>query len=154
MHPIQWYSEVAQSCSTLCNPMDYSLPGSSIHGVFQARVLEWVAISFSRGSSQPRNWTLVSLIAGRCFTVWATRKASHQFSSVAQSCLTLCDPMNSSTPGFPVHHQLPYNFLIQCTACTLEEWTPSSEYCFWASALLCLWMLIPGCSFSQDMSEQ
>ena len=52
-------------------PMDYSLPGSSIHGIFQARVLEWVAISISRGSSQPRDWTQVSHIAGRC-TVWAT----------------------------------------------------------------------------------
>ena len=44
-------SEVAQSCPTLCDPMDYSLPGSSIHGIFQARVLEWVAVSFSRRSS-------------------------------------------------------------------------------------------------------
>ena len=47
--------EVAQSYLTLCDPMDYSLPGSSVHGIFQARVLEWVAISFSRGSSQPRD---------------------------------------------------------------------------------------------------
>ena len=46
-------SEVAQLCQTLCNPMDYSLPGFSIHGIFQARVLEWVATSFSRGSSRP-----------------------------------------------------------------------------------------------------
>ena len=48
-------SEVAQSCPTLCNPMDCSLPGFSIHGIFQARVLEWVAIFFSRRSSQPRD---------------------------------------------------------------------------------------------------
>ena len=48
-------SEVTQSCPTLCDPMDCSLPGSSIHGIFQARVLEWVAISFSRGSSRPRD---------------------------------------------------------------------------------------------------
>ena len=47
-------SEVAQSCPTLCDPVDCSLPGSSVHGIFQARVLEWVDISFSRGSSQPR----------------------------------------------------------------------------------------------------
>ena len=60
-------SEVAQLCPTLCDPMDCSLPGSSIHGIFQARVLEWVAISFSRGSSQPRDRTWVSLIVGRCF---------------------------------------------------------------------------------------
>ena len=48
-------SEVAQSCPTLCNPMDCTLPGSSIHGIFQARILEWVAISFSRKSSRPRD---------------------------------------------------------------------------------------------------
>ena len=48
-------SEVAQSCPTLCDPMDCSLPGSSVHGIFQARVLEWVAISFSRASSPPRD---------------------------------------------------------------------------------------------------
>ena len=51
---------VALSCPTLCDPMDCSLPGSSVHGILQARILEWVAISFSRGSSQPRDWTLVS----------------------------------------------------------------------------------------------
>ena len=62
-------SEVAQSCPTLCNPMDYSLPGFSVHGIFQARVPEWVAISFSRGSSRPRDQTQVSRIAGRHFTL-------------------------------------------------------------------------------------
>ena len=56
------------SCVRLCNPMDCSLPGSSIHGIFQARVLEWVAISFSRGSSLPRDRTQVSHIEGRHFT--------------------------------------------------------------------------------------
>ena len=56
----------------LCDPMDCSLPGSSVYRIFQARGLEWVAISFSRGSSQPRDWTQVSHSAGRCFTVWAT----------------------------------------------------------------------------------
>ena len=66
---------VTQLCPTLCNPMDCSLPGSSIHEILQTRILEWVAISFSRGSSQPRDWTGVSGIAGRFFTVWATRKA-------------------------------------------------------------------------------
>ena len=61
-------SEVAQSSPTLCNSMDYSLPISSIHRIFQTRVLEWVAISFSRGSSQPRDQTQVSSITGRFFT--------------------------------------------------------------------------------------
>ena len=55
--------------------MDYSLPGSSVYGVFQARILEWVAILFSKGSSQLRDKTLASCIAGRFFTVWATREA-------------------------------------------------------------------------------
>ena len=57
----------AQSCPTLCNPMDSSLPGSAIHGIFQARILEWAVISFSRGSSQPRDGTRVSCIADRCW---------------------------------------------------------------------------------------
>ena len=65
-------SEVAQSCLTLCYTMDCSLPCSSIHGVFQARVLDWVAISFSRGSSWPRDQTRVSHIIGRHCTIWAT----------------------------------------------------------------------------------
>ena len=66
-------SEVTQSCLTLCDPVDP--PGSSIHGILQARILEWVAISFSRGSSQPKDWTQVSHIAGRHFNLWATREA-------------------------------------------------------------------------------
>ena len=162
-------SEVAWLCPTLFDPMDYSLPGSSVHGIFQARVLEWVAISFSRGSSWPRDWTQVFCLTVRLFTIWATRevpffgnksyeitwvfklymqrlikichiciyKCVHvcaakliyfnfylyqliykdksqgnfkisvwslgligvQFSLVAQSCPTLCNPMNHSTPG-------------------------------------------------------
>ena len=72
---LSYESEVAQSCLTLCNPMDCSLPGSSVHGIFQASVLEWVAISFSRGSSWPRAWIRVSRIADRRFTIRATREA-------------------------------------------------------------------------------
>ena len=64
-------SEVAQSCPTLCNPMN-----SSVHRILQARILEWVAVPFSRGSSWPRDWTQVSCMAGRCFTMWATRETS------------------------------------------------------------------------------
>ena len=66
---------ITQSCLTLCNSMDCSLPGSSVHGIFQARILEWVAISFSRGTSLPRDQTWVSRTIGRRFTVWATREA-------------------------------------------------------------------------------
>ena len=56
----------------LCNPM--SLPGSSVHGILQAKILKWLAIPFSRGSSRPRHWIQFSCIAGRFFTVWATGK--------------------------------------------------------------------------------
>ena len=66
-------SEVTQSCPTLCDPMDSTQPGSSIHGIFQARILEWVAISFSRGSAQPRDQTQVSCIAGGFFTTESER---------------------------------------------------------------------------------
>ena len=66
---------VAQLCLTLCNPMDCTLPTSSLHGILQARILEWVAIPFSRGSSQPRDQTQVSHTAGGLFTIWATREA-------------------------------------------------------------------------------
>ena len=65
---------VAQSCLTLCDSMDCGPLGSSVPGIFQARILEWGAISYSRGSSPPRDWTQVSCIAGGWFTIWATRK--------------------------------------------------------------------------------
>ena len=63
-----------QSCVTVCDPVDCRPPGSSVHGILQARILEWVAISFSRGSSQPSDWTQVSCTAGRFFTIWATKE--------------------------------------------------------------------------------
>ena len=84
-------SEVIQSCLTLCDPMDCSLPGSPIHGIFWARVLEWAAISFSRDRTQ----VSCTVIAGRRFTVWATRevqvsqglviKVSHPFPCLSGS---------------------------------------------------------------------
>ena len=73
---VTYISPVAKLCLTLCDLMDCSLPGSSVHGIFQAIVLEWIAISFSRGSSQPRDRTRVSHIVDRRFTVWATREVS------------------------------------------------------------------------------
>ena len=77
---------VAQSCLTLCDPMDCSLPGFSVHGILQARKLEWVAIPFSRGSSWHMDWTQVSHMAGRFFTVWPPYEEIHDFSSVQFSC--------------------------------------------------------------------
>ena len=82
--------------------MDCSLPGSSVHGLFQARVLKWVAISFSRGSSQPRDRTQVSCIAGRCFTIWATREAL-----VVRASLI---PVTS--PGHPVPTFIHYRLIL------------------------------------------
>ena len=101
----------AQSCLTLCNPMDWSPLGSSVHGISQAKILEWVAIPFSRGifptqRSNSRDQTL------HCRQI--LYHLSHQGSpvngcyccSVAQLCLTLCDPMDCSTPGLPVPQHL------------------------------------------------
>ena len=79
----------------------YGIPWivSSVCGIFQARILEWVAIPFSRGSSPPR----VSYIAGRLFTVWAAREAPAAAAAKSlQSCLTLCDPIDGSPPGSAV----------------------------------------------------
>ena len=76
-HPADIESEVAQSCLTLCDPVDCSLSGFSVHGILQARILEWVAISFSRGSSRPRDQTWVSCTAGRLYLL------SHQGSPLS-----------------------------------------------------------------------
>ena len=70
--------------------MDCSLPGSSIHRIFQARILEWGAIAFSRRSSRPRNWTQVSLIIGRHFSIWGTREAPQLPHCLCSSCLLIC----------------------------------------------------------------
>ena len=70
----KWKMSVTQSYLTLWS-MDCSPPGSSVHRILQARILEWVAILFSRGSSQPRDGTQVSCIAGRVFTIWTTKEA-------------------------------------------------------------------------------
>ena len=100
---LKW-SEVAQSCPTLCNPMDCSPPGSSVHAILQARILEWVAISFSSGSFRPRDWTQVSHIAGRCFNLWATREAHMKCLLLLShfSCVRLC-----ATPLTAAHQASP-----------------------------------------------
>ena len=80
-----------------CDPMGWSPPGSSIHGILQARVLEWAAISFSRGSPRPRDWTWVSCVAGRHFNLWANREA-HSFpgKTIALTKQDLCWQSNVS----------------------------------------------------------
>ena len=111
---------VALSCLTLC-PMDCSPSGSSVHGIFQARVLEWVAISFSRGSSQPRDWTCVSPLRADFLTFEPLGKPRQSLGNkndlcvcvcvcvcvlVAQLRLTLCNLMGYSLPGSSVHRDL------------------------------------------------
>ena len=147
--------KVALSCPTLCNPMNYS-----VHGISQARILEWVVFLFSRGifptqrsnpslphcrqvlyqlshqgsprilewvaypfssrSSWPRNRTGISSFAGDSLPAKLPGKPHSFSSSVAQSCPILCDPMNCSTSGLPVHHQLPE---------THSDSHPSSRWC-------------------------
>ena len=82
--------------------MDFSPPGSSVYGIFQARILEWVAISFSRRFSQPRDRTLFSCTAGRFFTDWAMREAPCLLAKLHQSYPTLCDPIDRSPPSSSV----------------------------------------------------
>ena len=96
----QLYCEmkVCQSCLTLFNPMDYT-----VHGFLQARILEWVAFPFSRGSSQPRDWTQVSHIAGGFFTSWATREATLWKTVKFLSPGSSQDPLHCSFPGWSIH---------------------------------------------------
>ena len=95
---------VAQSCLTLCDPMHYSPPGSSVHGILQARILEWIAMPFSKKSSQPRDWTWVSCVTGGFFTVWVIREAqsqtcTHTKKKTHSHCMMICcwsDPLQLS----------------------------------------------------------
>ena len=98
MHACEHVCSVARMCLTLCDPMNCSLPGSSVCGIFQARVLEWVRLLAKTFFWQPGGLT-EQLVAGQI-------SISSVLSSVTMSCSTLCNPMDCSTPGFPVHHQL------------------------------------------------
>ena len=106
---------VTQSCLIVCSPMEWGPPGSSVRGIFQARILEWVAISFSRGSSQPRNQTRIFCIADIHFTVWATREAilstnSTYFSwcnNTTETCI-ICIFLKYM---WSIHHNKPYGRL-------------------------------------------
>ena len=100
-------SSVAQSCPTLCDLTDCSLPGSSVHGISQARRLERAAIFFFRGSSRPRDQSHISCVSctGFFFTTVPPGKRYAAAAAAAkslQSCLTLCDPRDGSPPGSPI----------------------------------------------------
>ena len=104
---VKW-GEVTQSCLTLWDRVDCSLPGSSVHGIFQARILEWTAMPSSRGSSWPRDQThifCVPYISGRFFTSEPLGKF-HRYTTAAkslQSCPTLLNSIGCSLPGSSVH---------------------------------------------------
>ena len=104
---------VTQSCLTLCDHMDCCPPGSSVHEILQARILEWVAISFSRGSSQPRNQTWVSCMAGRFFTIWVTREAPSHPLGLAK-CLAYLDTEDLTYFEKVMKLSLPENEEICC----------------------------------------
>ena len=121
-------SEVAQSCPTLCDSMDCSPPGSSVHGILQARILEWVAIFFSRGSSWPRDWTQISHIAGRGFNLWATREAPR--------CLLHCIFMEYILPS--------PHFQFMCVLKT-EVLRQNIVGCYFLSVFVFNWRIIACC---------
>ena len=92
--------------------MDCGLPGSSIHGIFQARIPEWVAISFSRGPSQPRDQTQVSCTTGRLFTIWATREAPRPGANPRPSAWGVWSLSHRSTEKSLLCYFLIYHFLF------------------------------------------
>ena len=105
------HAKSLQSCPTLCDPKDCSLPGSSVHRFLQARILQWSGLLCPPPGDLPDPemkpmFCLLHWQAGS-LPLAPPGKPSVQFSSVAQSCPTLCNPMNHSTPGLPVHHHLP-----------------------------------------------
>ena len=106
------HAKSLQSCPTLCDPMDCSPPGASVHGILQARILEWVAMSSSRGSSRLRDWTPISYVYLLCLEASLPLPPpgkpfqSSECVLVAQSCPTLCDLTNYSPPGSSVRGNL------------------------------------------------
>ena len=92
-----------------------SLPGSSVHGIFQARVLEWVSISFFKGSFRPRDWNWISHIVGRCFTVWVTRENTSLFKLEGVKCSWIKKKTNLGRVGVSQRSTIAY---------TLEEFFP------------------------------
>ena len=143
-------------------PMDCSLLGSSVCGIPQTRILEWVAICSSRGSFQPRAWTRVPCMERRIIYHWSTSCCC----SVAKSCPTLCNPMDCSTPGFPVFHSLlefakfmsielvkAYNHLILCCPLLPPSIFPSIKFFSNELALCIRWQKYWRFSFSNSPSN-
>ena len=131
------------SCSVVSSylwPIDCGSPGSSVHGISQARILEWVAISFSRGSSWPRDQTWVSHIAGRFFTIWATREAPiklasyeiNYYSILLPTCYTdICQHGGSVFSTFDSTEQTDWNRKLRSCKVKKEGKSPRREYKIW-----------------------
>ena len=117
---------VPQSCLTLCDLMDCSPPGSSVHGILQARILEWVAVSFSRGSSQPRDRTQVSWIAGG---FWASRVAQEYWVGSLSLLQVIC-PTQGSDPGLLHCKQILYHLIHQGSSLVSKD--PGKRHFTWS----------------------
>ena len=147
----------AQACLTLCDPKDCSPPNSSGHEILQAGIVEWVAIPFSKGSSQPRDQTHVSLIAGRFFTIWATWKSKNTGVGSLSFTMGSSQPRNRSG--------------VSCIAGrfftswdTKEGWciidisptkghSTTSRFLLWSKQVLqCLWVTEPSVSISLELT--
>ena len=121
---------VTQSCLTLCDAMDYASPGSSVHGIFQARVLEWVATSYSGGSSWPRDQTHISCISctGRQILYHSCHLGSPSFPFivVVQLCshAWLCDLVDCNTPQASLSFMI---FWSLCKLMSVESVMPSNH---------------------------
>ena len=121
-------SEVAQSCPSVCNPMDYT-----VHGILQARILEWVVFPFSRGSSWPRNQTAVSCIAGGFFTNWAIKE------DLSYTCRVIslfsCSVVSASLRPHGLQHTRPPcpspTPGVYSDSCPLSQWShPIISSCY------------------------
>ena len=138
-----------------CDSMDCSLPGSSVHGISQARLLEWVSISFSRGSSWPRHQNSISCLAGGFFTT--EKSAAAAAAKSLQSCLTLCDPIDGSPPGSPVPGILHWSglpFPSPVNESKKWKWSRSVVSNYWTTweALKSLdYLLIPVCPMASQI---
>ena len=134
------YVLVTQSCLTLFDPMDCSLPGSSVHGILQARILEWVAIPFSRESSRLRDWTRVSCTADRFFTVWATKEEKMSWFE-----LNFVDKYIFFTlPPFQLHFLVPFlmdlNFLLIIENSYMAHYIANNTIKLYNNLLSLLWI--------------
>ena len=114
---------VAKSCPTLfVTPLDGSPPGSPVHGISQARILEWVAVSFSRGSSHPRDWTHVSCTGSQIHYHWATREAHTSYTSYLKSFSSRCKRLGKKNKRkcIPVSN---LNCVLRTESCCLEPFS-------------------------------